>query len=1117
MSSEKNNLSIQTKCSYIKIEVDDISGYFISYWNLAIKKLVKDYFCSFNLENYPSVKIPLNELNINMVNLNNSILENKNPLLFEEKLFTIKIFFLSSEKELNNDYYQNIKQSYDKEGLNIILYLINEIKDNSNIPKDCTKIINKIKSKSGINDLVILPYNIVYFEKLQSSFTPFLESFSEKISKDYHIKLDNIIKKFESYENEDIDNYEYIEHLVYYFDLLSLINFWDIIKNYCDKFLFKELFFLFKEYDFEKYVPILKYDTKKLKISVKNQNLSRVEFQEYIFYYYIKSCLFLEEYSNLIYFIKIFPYKLNLFMKYFKTEFHYIFWMINYIFNFISYFNSLHDISDIKIIKNEVLLYLYSFSVKFLKLYSYKSKNIYIPDNKILVELIYCIKNKNFKIIEEQMKNLIIKKNEVEIDNFKLFLNDFKDSNNKYYFILNDNKKYLEELLNLLYCINKSNKDYINFEISINSVFEIVYLLIYFCRFKESKNLLVNLLDYKILKEQKIKYIYEYICFILLLVVSFDDKNYDNLKIIIKLLNIKYSTTDKLIKNLNYENKNIIYEILSNYLESFDPKEIKDKEEINFSLDKVLSMQFFGGKNKTIFINKLKNEKQKINYEIINNTGLELNINKINLIFEEIDIDNTSNNKKNVVFTIENDKNTFKKIESFMNENLFYEIEYNDIFKLNNIYKLIEIQYAMNNAFKGIYHVKEKIKLLFSESNININSKIYSSFDSPNAQNANFYYNILCMLKVNILNISDISELKNKSLIIQIIDSAKNDDSFLKIQTELFKSILKPKIPEIIIHDLSIEFPPNSIKNVSDINNLEIPFFFENTNYYSNNNCCIKIKINIKEKKDNNNIILFSYSTFHNIKFSHLFTIGKRFKLLKNNSYLLQTFLSLNIETTKVKVYNLNNITNIDSKQAINMILLLNDKDDDILLKLRNNFMSFSLNNEDNIKYRFCYPEKNILDEIKEMKEIPYHIIIYIDKSKNNNFELLNEIYVNICIKKYKEKKVKLMITINDNNNWSIVGKNKIIEEFGNEKSEKNIKIVLLPLNDGFLQLPDIEFSEFELESDLNFNLNEGNKDNNDDNFDEFEPIEYGTVIEGDKNVLKISPLKEYNLKINLT
>ena len=328
MSSEINNLSIQNKSSYIKIEVDDISGYFISYWNLAIKKLLVDYFCSFTLENYSPVKIPLNYLNINMININNSILENKNPLLFEEKFFTIKIFFLSSEKELNNNYYQNIKQSYDAEGLNIILYLINEIKDNSNISKDCTKLINKIKSKSGINDLVILPYNIVYFEKLQSSFTPFLESFSDKISKVYLNKLDNMIKKFESYETEDNDNYEYLEHLVYYFDLLSLVGYWDTIKYYCDKFLFKELFYLFKEYNFDKFVPFSKYDTKKFKASVKNKNVSRVEFQEYIVYYYIKSCLYLEDYSNIIHFIKIFPYKLNVFMKYFKTEFHFVFWIL---------------------------------------------------------------------------------------------------------------------------------------------------------------------------------------------------------------------------------------------------------------------------------------------------------------------------------------------------------------------------------------------------------------------------------------------------------------------------------------------------------------------------------------------------------------------------------------------------------------------------------------------------------------------------------------------------------------------------------------------------------------------------------------------------------------------
>ena len=120
------------------------------------------------------------------------------------------------------------------------------------------------------------------------------------------------------------------------------------------------------------------------------------------------------------------------------------------------------------------------------------------------------------------------------------------------------------------------------------------------------------------------------------------------------------------------------------------------------------------------------------------------------------------------------------------------------------------------------------------------------------------------MIKINILNIYDISELKNKSLLIQITDSTKNDDTIPRIQAELLKSVMKPKIPEIIINDLSIEIPANSIKNINDINNLEIPFYFENINYYDyvNNQNSIKIKVNIQEKRDNNNIIFFLIHLF---------------------------------------------------------------------------------------------------------------------------------------------------------------------------------------------------------------------------------------------------------------
>ena len=47
MSSLSENNQKQNISSIIKIEIDDINNYFISYWNLALKKLLPDYFCFF--------------------------------------------------------------------------------------------------------------------------------------------------------------------------------------------------------------------------------------------------------------------------------------------------------------------------------------------------------------------------------------------------------------------------------------------------------------------------------------------------------------------------------------------------------------------------------------------------------------------------------------------------------------------------------------------------------------------------------------------------------------------------------------------------------------------------------------------------------------------------------------------------------------------------------------------------------------------------------------------------------------------------------------------------------------------------------------------------------------
>jgi hypothetical protein len=168
----------------------------------------------------------------------------------------------------------------------------------------------------------------------------------------------------------------------------------------------------------------------------------------------------------------------------------------------------------------------------------------------------------------------------------------------------------------------------------------------------------------------------------------------------------------------------------------------------------------------------------------------------------------------------------------------------------------------------------------------------------------------------------------------------------------------------------------------------------------------MKIKLEIiGQNDDDKDKLFYSFSSFHNINLIHLFNIRKKYRIINNNSILMQTTFSLNIEATNIIIYT-NNSNKfsfyMDTTQAINLVLLLNNKEDDIIKKLRQNFLEFSLddviNNEKKIiKYRLCYPEKNILEEIKELKEYPYYIHIKVD---DNNFDIFKELNVNINKKK---------------------------------------------------------------------------------------------------------------------
>ena len=220
------------------------------------------------------------------------------------------------------------------------------------------------------------------------------------------------------------------------------------------------------------------------------------------------------------------------------------------------------------------------------------------------------------------------------------------------------------------------------------------------------------------------------------------------------------------------------------------------------------------------------------------------------------------------------DKNIFKKIEPFINKREeFIEIELNEIFKTNHIYRPIEIHYLLKNSIKAKYKIKEKIEFIISEININIKAELLTN---------NYYYNILSFIKITLSNINESLELNKKYMKIELYNINNQGDSIMKIQTELAKNELNKIFQELIISDNSIEFPPGSIKNIKDLNTLEIPFFIENNNYYdAKKENKIKLVIYIKQSKESKDNI-FAYSTIITPEFSHLFNLGKRFKKINN-------------------------------------------------------------------------------------------------------------------------------------------------------------------------------------------------------------------------------------------
>jgi len=110
-------------------------------------------------------------------------IKKKEKEIQSDKLFTIDVYRLKKEKEFTNDYVKAMKQNYNINNVNIVLYNIDDVKEN--VVKGISKIIEKLRTKTGLQDFSFVPYNEQFYPKFYSVFDSFFVSMKKKIISEF--------------------------------------------------------------------------------------------------------------------------------------------------------------------------------------------------------------------------------------------------------------------------------------------------------------------------------------------------------------------------------------------------------------------------------------------------------------------------------------------------------------------------------------------------------------------------------------------------------------------------------------------------------------------------------------------------------------------------------------------------------------------------------------------------------------------------------------------------------------------------------------------------------------------------------------------------------------------
>lgn len=1114
------------------IGIIDPSNDFIPYYDTYLKEFSNSYHCTISLREYIESPYILNLPEISEISLN---ITEINPLFFTtsykdplplETFFTINVLRLLKDKELHSDKTKLFKENANNQ-TQLLILLINTTDCSDSSLKSCNKICDKLKKELNCQDIIMLPF-ISKGNLSNHIIDSFYKAYKDKIELFYMRKLMQLFTFLQNKEdgNKDILSnedkmIEYIQHKALYHNYLFTIKAHKAIVSSVSDDLFKTFKSLNKQYQFTAYMT---FDNKLFMNKLCTKTITNLDYQEYLIYTMLSAFSLISNSNEgtVLNFYNTMVSELSQYTNCFKSMFHFYFWSYLFIGDLLISVKS-HKQMDATPHEEEInyksQLSLLYFMKKTLKYYALSAK-IDIPCENIFT---LALQYKHSSEISNEMNSALNSINE-EIESnitYTSFISEIKTNFDKHMngiFIYQ--AKFFEEYLFILKNLNKIHTDLNQQSLSLRVLIESIPIYFALSKFEEVKKTIIQCMN--VLESKPVikwKYIYEYLIFSLVILINCLDCSYDNLQLVLKCVGIKISNVDKLIKTVNSNEKNLIEDLISTYIERFDVDLKENKAE--FDMKRIIDIEFV----KTyISFNINEGKEFEMEFKLKNKSGFWFKVEKVVFEFEEVF------KKENAVVEI---KGVVDKIEKY-SEVIEYQWKsgtIGNVLKSNCVYVLNKIRFVIKNNIEGVYKLAEvdnPLTVNIKELNTNVQVQLLPSYKTrqlentvlfPNA-NENFFFNTLHLLHIQMSNLP--SDMNDKYITIELLDSIRDNEdvSELKFAHHLLGEIYNNKVNDNVI-DLTKEkvvIKGNTINEMlNDKGEIDIPFLIEDINYYVNNlTKNIQVIFSIFQ---NDNKLLYSFSYASDINLIHLFSLNEKFRMINQNIYLMQTTFNLNLDYGgSIKLYMQNTSKNtliLDITQSYNTVLQLTNNNPSSLTKtLSSHNIVFSIGKETNI-YHLCYPMNHILSEITELTKLPFYINITTDNVEHKIFE---EFIVNVSIKKYTSYECLLMLKVKESENWSIIGKSKVIERLSKGEQSITVSFKLFPLLDGYLRLPEIEFMEYE--------INEGENDEKGKvkdidllnmNYLAFERIKFESVIEGNERIVKINSINSCSLHLNLT